>query len=72
MKITRISPFTGKTHTFDLNVTAEQIFRWQKGELIQNAMPQLTPDEREFVKTGITPDEWNAAFGTMDDEGDPY
>lgn len=72
MKITRISPFTGKEHTFDLNVTAEQIFRWQKGELIQNAMPQLTPDEREFIKTGITPDEWNDAFGTMDDEGDQY
>lgn len=72
MKITRISPFTGRVHTFDLNVTSEQIFRWQSGELIQNAMPQLTPDEREFIKTGVTPDEWNEAFGTMDDEGDPY
>lgn len=72
MKITRISPFTGKTHTFELNVTSEQIFRWQGGELIQNVFSHLTPDEREFLKTGITPDEWNDAFGTMDDEGDPY
>ena len=72
MKITRMSPFTGKVHTFEINVTSEQIARWQNGEYIQNAMPQLTPDEREFIKTGVTPDEWNEAFGTMDDEGDQF
>jgi hypothetical protein len=27
--------------------------------LIQEAMPNLTPDEREFIKTGITNDEWD-------------
>jgi hypothetical protein len=62
MKITRTSMFTGVIHTLEINVTPEQIARWQGGELIQNAMPNLTPDEREFIKTGVTAEEWEAAF----------
>lgn len=30
--------------------------RWQEGELIQNAMPDLTPAEREVFISGICPD----------------
>jgi hypothetical protein len=26
-------------------------------------MPNLTPAEREFIKMGITPDEWDDIFG---------
>jgi hypothetical protein len=37
----------------------EQISRWRTGELIQDAMPNLSADDREFIKTGITPEEWN-------------
>ena len=62
MKITRTSMFTGVIHTLEINVTPEQIARWQGGELIQNAMPNLTPDEREFIKTGVTAEEWEALF----------
>ena len=54
--------FTGVIHTLEINVTPEQIARWQGGELIQNAMPNLTPDEREFIKTGVTAEEWEALF----------
>ncbi len=36
---------------------------WDSGELIQNAFPTLSADEREFIKTGITPQEWEAVFG---------
>lgn len=62
MKIKRTSPFTGKVHEMDIDVTPEQLYDWQHGTLIQNAMPNLTPDEREFIMTGITPAEWNATF----------
>ena len=62
MQITRISMFTNKVHTMDINVTQEQIALWENGTLIQDAMPNLTPDEREFIKTGITPEEWDSAF----------
>ena len=63
MIITRISMFSGKMHSWDLPVTQEQIDRWQRGCLIQNAMPHLTVGQREFFMTGVTPDEWNEAFG---------
>jgi len=46
----------------DLDVTGKQIVAWEKGELIQNVFHHLTPDEREFIKTGITPDEWDQMF----------
>jgi hypothetical protein len=36
---------------------------WQSiGEPIQWAFSMLTNDEREFIKTGITPHEWDAMF----------
>ena len=63
MKITRVSPFSNKKTTLEINVTARQIASWEKGELIQDAMPNLTPAEREFIKLGITPDEWDDIFG---------
>jgi hypothetical protein len=63
MIITRKSPLSGKTNQMNIDVTAGQIARWELGELIQNAMPNLSADEREFIKTGITPEEWDTAFG---------
>ena len=63
MKITRVSPFSNKKTTLEIDVTARQIASWERGELIQDAMPNLTPNEREFIKTGVTPDEWDDIFG---------
>ena len=57
MKITRVSPFSNKKSTLEIDVTARQIASWEKGELIQDAMPNLTPAEREFIEFGFTPDE---------------
>ena len=66
MMITRTSPFTGMIHTKDILVTEEQLARWRGGERIQNVMPFLSADDREFIMTGITADEWNNTFGTGD------
>tara|TARA_R100001163_G_scaffold43776_1_gene33018 strand:- start:63 stop:263 length:201 start_codon:yes stop_codon:yes gene_type:complete len=66
MLITRTSPFSNQTNIMEIDVTEEQIALWESGTLIQNAMPHLTPDEREFIMTGITPEEWDSAFS---DEG---
>ena len=63
MKITRTSTLSGKTHSMEIEVTQEQLRSWrQDGVLIQNAMPNLSADEREFIMTGITPAEWDSAF----------
>ena len=62
MKITRTN-FRGKTSTLDLDVTKEQINAWIDGELIQNVMPQLSAGEREFIISGILPEDWDEMFG---------
>ena len=72
MKITRTSIFSGNTNTMELNVTQEQLTAWESGVNIQVAMPQLNAEEREFVKTGMTPTEWNELFGEEEDEEDNY
>lgn len=62
MLITRTSTFSGITRSIDLPVTQDQLDDWQQGKLIQLAMPQLTADQREFIISGATPEEWNEAF----------
>lgn len=66
MIITRTSPVSGKTTTMEIDVTQSQLDSWESGELIQNAMSNLSPDEREFILTGITPEEWDSIFGEED------
>ena len=72
MQITRTSIFSGNTNTMELNVTQEQLTAWESGVNIQVAMPQLDADEREFIKTGVTPTEWNELCGEEEDEEDNY
>ena len=62
MLITRTSTLSGHTSSMDIDVTLEQMASWEQGELVQNAMPNLSADEREFIMTGITPTEWNEMF----------
>ena len=63
MKITRTSMFTGIERTLDLDVTYEQLAEWKNGKLIQNAMPNLSTSDREFIMTGVTSEEWAEEFG---------
>ena len=69
-ELTRTDPFTGKVNTMSLDITYEQIDSWVDGELIQNAFPNLTADEREFIQTGITSDSWDKFVGGGDDDDD--
>ena len=62
MLITRTSSLSGNTNSMEIEVTQEQLSSWESGTLIQNAMPNLSADEREFIMTGITPEEWDSAF----------
>jgi hypothetical protein len=63
VKITRISPFSGKENTQELDITMLEHMKWVEGTVIQHAMPRLTADEREFVMTGILPAEWDSMMG---------
>ena len=59
MKVTRTSALSGKITTKELDITHEQLNRWRQGELIQNVFPNLSSNDREFLMTGITPEEWD-------------
>lgn len=62
MIVIRTSPFNNKTYEWNIPVTKEQMDKWKAGAMIQNAMPNLSPDQREFLMTGITPDQWDETF----------
>ena len=63
MLVTRRSPFSKKENTMELDITPEQLARYeQDNELIQNVFPNLSAEHREFIMTGITTEEWNATF----------
>src|SRR6478752_4139783 len=50
---------TGEEVSKELPVTKEEIMRWQSGELIQNVWPDLSSDDREFLMTGMSQEEWD-------------
>ena len=58
MLITKTSMLSGNTSSMDIDVSQDQIDLWQGGSLIQNVMPNLSVDEREFIMTGVTAEEW--------------
>ncbi|GGA64608.1 hypothetical protein [Pelagibacterium lentulum] len=68
MKIKRTSMLSGKERTMDLPVTDEQFAKFEAGALIQDAFPNLTDSQREFILTGSTDDEWDEAFGDEDED----
>lgn len=63
MRITKVCPFRHKPVWMDLDVTLEQVHAWRDGMLAQEAFPQLSIDEREFIITGVTPEMWEKKIG---------
>lgn len=68
MLIHKRSQLTGVVRELEIPVTPEQLQSWKDGMLIQNAMPHLTIEQREFIMTGITQEEWDAVFKDDGDE----
>jgi len=63
MTITRTSQVSGITRTFDLDVTEAQLEVFYEGRTaLQDCFPNLSADDREFIKTGITAEEWERLF----------
>lgn len=76
MLVERKSILSGKTHQMEIDITERELARLEPhgmligngvkwsvpGMLIQHAFPDLSADEREFLMTGITPEEWNETF----------
>lgn len=67
MIVRKRSPITGKMNTLDLDITEEQWAAWQSGLYVQNAMPHLTADEREFLISGCAPGEYDETFKDIEE-----
>lgn len=51
-----------------VDVKADKLQSWRDGVLIQNAMPELTNEQREFLVSGFTPTMWSQMFGEDEEE----
>jgi hypothetical protein len=65
--VTRPSMLTNKIHTISFGgVRFEDLADWMEGRMkrmpdnamVQDAFPHLSKEDREFLMTGITEDEW--------------
>lgn len=74
MLITKKSLLTGISHMLDIPCTQAQLDEWNngKGPHIQDVMPNLSKDDREFILSGITKEEWNAINFQSDDDNDEF
>tara|TARA_B100000902_G_C27249127_1_gene884255 strand:- start:65 stop:274 length:210 start_codon:yes stop_codon:yes gene_type:complete len=67
IEIKRVSPLTGKEAAMVLDITPAQVEEWNRPNnerrLIQEIFPQLTNDEREFIMTGYTAQDWRVIYG---------
>lgn len=74
--ISKRSMISGKIHEMEIPLTEEQytegLNKMDNGVLIQNAFPMLTDDQREFILSGITPEEWDETFPEEDEDSDDY
>lgn len=57
----RKCPFCGEYH--EVLVREADLVAWHDGELVQNAFPYLSADEREIFVSGICSKCWTKTFG---------
>ena len=57
------SLFTGRLNEMDIPASREQLERWQDGEPLLVAMPDLEHDHIEFLVSGMTRAERQERFG---------
>lgn len=70
MLVTKTSKLTGIEHTRDIPVTEHKLREWLSGRgLIQDLLPELSDNDREFLISGVTPEEWDAVFDDMRAQG---
>ena len=63
MYIKRKSVISGIERTRSIPVNPDDYMLWQAGVgSVQDLMPYLTDDDREFILSGITREEWDSAF----------
>jgi hypothetical protein len=51
---------SGKVYSLTLETIKYK--QWERGSYVQDVWPNLTKEEREFILTGTTPQEWSNMF----------
>lgn len=59
VRVTATSIFSGKRTSMVLPINEDQENKYRNGALIQNAFPNLTMDQREFILSGANGDDWD-------------
>lgn len=60
---------TGKPYT--VKVPAPGLFKLRQGALVQDAFPDLSFGDREFIVTGTSPEGWKQLFPDGEDDDIP-
>jgi len=60
--ITVENVLSGEENTLAIPISYDQLRRWRNGEFVQNVMPELHPELREFLISGLLPGEFDAVF----------
>lgn len=70
IQVTRQSVLTRQINTMELPILQEHldIYDTVGDILVQDAFPNLNAEQREFLISGITPQEWNDTFGKEENE----
>jgi hypothetical protein len=63
LRVSRISDVSGQINFMDLPITEQHLVDWigtpdRPGRVIQQAMPHLSLEQREFLVSGCSPAEW--------------
>lgn len=66
MQITRTSMLSGITRTREFAITADQWKAYENGLHIQRALHNLSDEDREFILSGSTKEEWDEEFAEAD------
>lgn len=77
MRITKKSSISGIVHTREIDVTPGAFEAWQMAgpddpkRFVQVAFPHLSDEDREFIMTGITEEEWDTMLPPDPDQEVP-
>lgn len=60
LKMQKVCSVSGNLYI--IKIHKDVYYKWTAGVHIQDVMPELSNEQREFLISGTTPDEWNDIF----------
>ena len=61
-------PCLGTGKPYSVTVPADGLNECHRGASVQDAFPNLSADDREFLISGFSPEGWKLMFGSEDDD----